>query len=74
MTDAKLLRLDAQVIGITTSGAYGHVVGKTLAFAYVGPQYAEPGTEFEFLIIGERRRATVLPEPAYDPDNVRLRS
>jgi len=62
------------VIGITTSGAYGHIVGKTLAFAYVGPQYALPGTEFDFLIIGERRRAKVLPEPAYDPNNLRLRS
>ena len=62
------------IIGVTTSGAYGHVVGKTLAFAYVGPQYAEPGTEFDFVLIGERRKATVLPEPAYDPENERLRS
>ena len=63
-----------RLIGITTSGAYGHVVGKTLAFAYVGPQYAEPGTEFDFVLIGERCKATVLPEPAYDPQNERLRS
>ena len=50
------------------------MVGKTLAFAYVGADYSIPGTEFDLLLIGERRRATVLPEPAYDPHNERLRS
>jgi dimethylglycine dehydrogenase len=60
-------------IGVTTSGAYGHRVQKSLAFACVPPQFAAAGSCFEVLIQGERRRATVLAAPAYDPDNLRMR-
>lgn len=62
-----------KIIGITTSGAYGHTVGQSLAFAYVQPQYAEPGTKFEIRILGQICSATVLKEAAYDPQNLRLR-
>ena len=63
-----------RVIGVTTGGGYGFSVGKSLAFAYVEPAYAKPGTEIDISIIGSHRRATVLAEPAYDPKNQRLRS
>lgn len=63
-----------RIIGITTSGAYGFTVGKSLAFAYVEPAYAAPGSEFHIRILGTDRRATVLAEPAYDPKNERLRA
>ena len=53
-----------QIIGVTTSGAYGHSVKKSLAFAYVEPQYANSGTNFEIRILGQRRSATVLHEAA----------
>jgi dimethylglycine dehydrogenase len=65
--------LGDRCIGIATSGAYGHRVQKSLAFACVAPEHASPGTTFEMLIQGERRRATVLAGPAYDPDNLRMR-
>ena len=60
-------------IGIATSGAYGHRVGKSLAFVAVAPQYAAPGIQFDLLIQAERRRATVLARPAFDPDNQRMK-
>ncbi|MBV9054420.1 MAG: GcvT family protein [Hyphomicrobiales bacterium] len=60
--------------GITTSGAYGHAVGKSLAFAYVDPDLALPGTEFEVLILGDRRKAHILEGPAWDPRNERPRA
>ncbi len=63
-----------RIIGVTTGGAYGFSVGKSLAFAYVEPDYSSPGSEFELSILGSRRRATVLGRPAYDPDNQRLKS
>ncbi|MDH3689891.1 MAG: FAD-dependent oxidoreductase [Gammaproteobacteria bacterium] len=63
-----------RVIGITTGGAYGHSVGKTLAFAYVEPEYAQAGKQFDVLLLSDRRTAIVLSEPAYDPDNERLRA
>jgi dimethylglycine dehydrogenase len=61
-------------IGVTTSGAYGHRVKRSLAFACVEPAFAAPGSAFEVLLQGEPRRATVLGAPAYDPDNARMRA
>ena len=76
-TDARggepALAADGRCVGVTTSGAYGHRVGKSLAFACVDPGFAAPGSVFEILLQGERRRATVLAAPAYDPDNSRMR-
>jgi len=66
--------VDEKPVGITTGGAYGHTVGKSLAFAYVPPEHAGPGSELEIAILGERRGARVISEPAYDPDNARLRA
>jgi dimethylglycine dehydrogenase len=63
-----------RVIGVTSSGAYGHRVNRSLAFVYVPPQYATPGTTFDIEILNQRCRATVLGEPVYDPGNSRLRS
>lgn len=60
-------------IGVSTSGAYGFRVGKSLAFACVEPDFAAPGGVLEILLQGESRRATVLPGPAFDPDNARMR-
>ena len=65
--------IDDQCQGVTTSGGYGHATGKSLAFVYVPPRYTEPGTQFEIGLLGERRRATVLAEPAYDPSASRMR-
>ncbi len=63
-----------RVVGVSTSGGYGHAVAKTLAFAYVEPGLAEPGSQVEIEILGERRKAEVLGEPAYDPLNERLKA
>jgi dimethylglycine dehydrogenase len=61
-------------VGVTTSGAYGHRVKKSLLFACVEVRSAIPGSTFEVLIQGERRRANVLAWAAYDADNLRMRS
>lgn len=63
-----------RVVGITTSGAYGHAVGKSLAFAYVEPKLIAPGTPLEILLLGERRKAVVLSGAAWDPANARPRA
>jgi dimethylglycine dehydrogenase len=60
-------------VGAVSSGAYGPSVKKSLAFAYLDPAHAEPGTELDVIILGARRPAQVLAEPAYDPDNLRPR-
>jgi len=62
------------IVGVTTSGGYGHCVQKSLAFAYVNTGFEAPGTTFDIRILGERRRATVLSEAAWDCENERLKS
>ncbi len=61
---------DGEVVGSTASVAYGHTVGKILAFAYIKPRAAAPGTKLEVVIAGEPRSACVLGEPAYDPQSL----
>jgi dimethylglycine dehydrogenase len=65
---------DGRIVGLTTGGAYGHAVGQSLAFAYVEPALAQPGTQFDILMMEQRCAARVLPGPAWDPDNARLRA
>ena len=65
---------DQQVMGIATSGAWGYSVNRSLAFVYVDPRFEAPGSVFDLDLLGERRQATVLAEPAYDPANTALRS
>jgi dimethylglycine dehydrogenase len=60
---------DGDVVGSTTSVAFGHSVGRIIAFAYVKPVAAAPGTELAVIIMGEPRAARVLGEPAYDAMN-----
>jgi dimethylglycine dehydrogenase len=65
---------DGRVVGVTTSGGYGHHTGKSLGFAYVEPALAAPGSGLAIDLLGTPRAATVLAEPAYDPENERLRA
>ncbi len=66
--------LNGAKVGAVSSGAYGPAVGKSLAFAYLKPEAAKAGTPLEVMILGERRPATVLDRPAYDPDSLLPRS
>jgi len=60
-----------RVVGVCTSGGYGHATGKSLAFAYVEPDQADG---LEVVILGERRAFTLLDEPAWDPENARQKA
>ncbi|WP_300535382.1 FAD-dependent oxidoreductase [uncultured Mameliella sp.] len=62
--------LNGTVVGSTASVAFGHTVGKILAFAYIKPHAAAPGTALEVVIHGKPRTARVLGEPAYDPQSL----
>jgi len=65
---------EGTLVGRATAGCYGHVLGKSLALAYVKPQHARVGAEMEIEILGERRKAVVLGESPYDPESRRLRA
>jgi dimethylglycine dehydrogenase len=62
-----------KVVGVTTSGAFGHKVGKSLAFAYVPPELTGNGTEFDVMVFTEMRKARIIPESVWDAENARLR-
>ncbi|MEX3009880.1 FAD-dependent oxidoreductase [Hoeflea sp. TYP-13] len=64
---------DARV-GLITSGGFGHRTGKSIALGYVDTAHTGEGTELLIDIYGERRKATVVPEVIYDPQNERLRA
>ncbi|WP_170581897.1 FAD-dependent oxidoreductase [Ruegeria arenilitoris] len=66
--------LNGKVVGSTASVAYGHTVGKILAFAYVKPQANVPGTDVQVVIAGVPRRGRILGAPAYDPQSLRPRT
>jgi len=65
---------DGAMIGRTTSGGYGWRMGKSLALAMVTPELSRVGDEVDVRILGEMRRAIVIPDSPYDPKNAALRS
>ena len=65
---------DGAVIGWVTSGGYGHTIGKSLAMGYVNNAVASAVSGFEVELIGERRPARRLAEPAVDPKGLRMRT
>jgi dimethylglycine dehydrogenase len=62
-----------KVVGWVTSGGYGHCVGKSIALGYVPAPLASADEGFEIEILGERRRATRVARPLYDPEGLRMR-
>lgn len=65
---------NGELVGLTTSGAYGHRVGYSLAFAYVKPELVEQGKQLEVMTSLGTRFAHVEMDAVYDPSNKLLRS
>lgn len=65
--------LEGRRVGSVTSGAYGHHVRKSLAFAYVEREVIAMDAELTVFVVGEERTARILPEPPYDATGARLR-
>lgn len=65
--------LDGEVVGVVTSGGYGHSVGKSIALAYLKPEYCRDGQVLSVDIIGDNCPARVHLKPLFDPQGYRLR-
>jgi dimethylglycine dehydrogenase len=64
-----------KVVGETTSGNWGYRIGKSVALGMLRADLAEPGTEIEVEIFGDKRKAVVQEDkPLFDPMNERLRA
>ncbi|MEO1469193.1 MAG: FAD-dependent oxidoreductase [Pseudomonadota bacterium] len=60
-------------VGTVASAGYGYAIGACLAWAYVSPDAAAPGTALEVTVLGRPVRATVIEGAVRDPGNVRPR-
>ncbi len=63
-----------ELVGYLRAAHPGHAVGRTIGLAYLPSQRAGPGRGLEIEILGERRGATVVDAPLYDPEGGRMRS
>lgn len=64
-----------EVVGETTSGAYGYRIDKSVALGVVKSDLADAGTALEVEIFGKRYKAVVQEDqPLWDPENARLRA
>lgn len=52
-------------VGSVTSGSYSPTLDKSIAMAYVSPEYAKPGTELQIDIRGRLETAQVVELPFY---------
>jgi dimethylglycine dehydrogenase len=68
------LYADGKLVGRATSGYYGHALGKSLAIGYLATAHAAVGGALEIEILGERKRATILVDSPYDPENKDLKA
>jgi aminomethyltransferase len=50
-------------LGYVHSAEYGYTAGACVAYTYLPPEHAEPGTDVEVLFEGDRYEATVREEP-----------
>ncbi|HEY1597764.1 MAG TPA: FAD-dependent oxidoreductase [Thermoleophilaceae bacterium] len=67
------VRANGEVAGRVTSGGYGYTVERSIAYAYLPAELAEPGTAVEVEIFGDWIGAEVAREPLFDPAGERVR-
>jgi 4-methylaminobutanoate oxidase (formaldehyde-forming) len=66
------MAVNGRILGMTTSGDYGHTAGASLVFGYLSGN--DMGLkEIEVEAFGRRSRATLVERCAYDPAGERLR-
>lgn len=63
---------DGAAVGYVTSAAFAYTIGKPIAYAYL-PAAISEGESVEIEYFGTAVKATVTPEPVYDPTMSRLR-
>ena len=68
------VRYEGEIRGRVTTGGYGYTVERSIAYAQLPPELAEPGTEVEVEIFGEWIGGEVAREPLFDPKGERIRA
>jgi 4-methylaminobutanoate oxidase (formaldehyde-forming) len=60
-----------KVLGVTTSGGYGHTIGRSIVFGYVPSEEAGHG-DYEIEAFGERVPAARIDKAPYDPERKQI--
>jgi glycine cleavage system aminomethyltransferase T/glycine/D-amino acid oxidase-like deaminating enzyme len=68
------VRVAGQIVGRVTSGALGHTVGQSIAFAYLPADAAVVGTPAEVHVFGSWVPAVVADDVLYDAAGERVRA
>ena len=67
------VRVGGEIHGRVTTGGYGYTVERSIAYAYLPPEHAEPGTAVELDIFGRWVGGEIVKEPLFDPGAERVR-
>jgi 4-methylaminobutanoate oxidase (formaldehyde-forming) len=67
------VRAGGRVAGRVTSGGYGYTVERSIAYALLPAERAEPGTPVAVEVFGEWVEGEVAAEPLFDPQGARVR-
>jgi glycine cleavage system aminomethyltransferase T/glycine/D-amino acid oxidase-like deaminating enzyme len=68
------VRIGGEIRGRVTTGGYGYTVESSIAYAYIPPDMAEPGTAVAVEIFGRWVEGEVAAEPLFDPKGERIRA
>lgn len=63
---------NGKILGVTSSGDFGHTVGKPIVYGYV-PTAEAMHEDYEIEVYGERIAARRVDRPLYDPEGTRMR-
>ena len=61
-----------KVVGVVSSGGFGHTVGKTIAMGYLSAEDSQVANGYAVEVFGESFPATRLTKAPYDPERRRI--
>jgi glycine cleavage system aminomethyltransferase T len=67
------VRAGGKIAGRVTSGGYGYTVGRSIAYAYLPAEHAQPGEQVAVEVFGDWIDGEVAAEPLFDPAGKRIR-
>jgi glycine cleavage system aminomethyltransferase T/glycine/D-amino acid oxidase-like deaminating enzyme len=68
------VRVAGEIVGRVTSGGYGFRVDRSIAYAYVPADRADPGRAVEVEVFGEWVPGEIVRDPLYDPAGAAIRA
>ncbi|MFD1939083.1 FAD-dependent oxidoreductase [Nonomuraea mangrovi] len=64
---------EGRTAGYVTSAAFGHTIGRPIAYAWLPVELTSPGTPVDIVYFGRRVPAVVAEEPLFDPKMEKIR-